>query len=118
MTGICIYCGQHMMVEAESQEQANKIASDECKCEEGREYRNMEQWKHDAKSNIDSLTEDIGEVCKKTMFLVVDSIAAGECKRASIKINERVSINIALKKDCIDVERSYKEKNVLSAEKM
>lgn len=118
MTGTCIYCGQTMMVEAETLEQANMIATEECHCEEGREFRNMEQWKKDAKENIYALTEDIGETAINTMLNAVDGIAAGELKKVSIKINERVNISIVLKKDCIDVERSYKEKNTLSAEKI
>lgn len=118
MTGICAYCGQTMMVDCEVEEMANKVATEECHCEEGREYRNMELWKHEAKHNIMGLTEDVGETATKTMMCAVDAIAAGECKKVAIKINERVSINIVLKKDCIDVERNYKEKSVLSAEKM
>ena len=117
MTGTCKYCGQTMMVETEYQEYADKIATDECKCEEGREYRNIEEWKVEAKANIDALTEDVGATITEAMEKVVDAIAAGECKKASIKINERVSINIALKKDCIDVERIFKEKDILSAER-
>ena len=107
-----------MMTASEVQEVADEIATEECKCPEGMEYRNMEQWKRDAKENIDALTEDVGEKATNVMMMMVDAIAAGECKKASIKINERVSVSIVLKKDCIDVERSYKEKNVLSAEKM
>lgn len=118
MTGVCKYCGQQMMVETEVQEYADKIATDECNCDEGREYRNMEQWKEDAKGNVYALTEGIGDPAIEAMLMFVDAIAAGECKKATVKINERVSIIITLKSDCIDVERSYKEKNKLTAEKM
>lgn len=118
MTGVCKYCGQHMMVDTDCQEKANIIATEECHCEEGREHRNMEQWKFDAKTNIDALTEDVGDNTTRAMKLAVDAIAAGELKKCSFKINERVSINIVLKADCIDVERNYKEKNTLSAERM
>lgn len=118
MTGTCKFCGQTMIVECSDPLIANKIATEECKCEEGREFRNMEEWKFEAKNNIESLCESMGETTITVLYGVVDAIAAGEIKKASIKVNERVNISVVLKKDCIDVERSYKEKNVLTAEKM
>lgn len=118
MTGTCRYCGQTMMTISEVEAIANEIATNECKCPEGMEFRNMEQWKIDAKENIDALTEDVGDLAKSAMRSVVDAIAAGMCKKVSFKVNERINITILLKKDCIDVERSFKEKNTLSAEKL
>ena len=118
MTGTCKFCGQTMMTDFSDPYIADEVATDECTCEEGREFRNMEQWKLEAKQNIDNLCEDVKKGIVNAMKAIVDSIAAGECKKANIKVNERVSISIILKKDCIDVERSFKEKSVLSAEKM
>jgi hypothetical protein len=42
ITGTCEFCGQQKMVQAESEAEANRITTEECGCEEGKDYRMKE----------------------------------------------------------------------------
>ena len=41
--GVCSYCGQTQMVEADSDEEANRIATENCRCDAGKKARNARQ---------------------------------------------------------------------------
>ena len=52
MLGTCIYCGQQMVTELENEDQANKYATDNCKCKEGQNYR----------SKLDAIEKSIADL--------------------------------------------------------
>lgn len=53
--GVCACCGQTQMVEATTEEEANRIATARCRCEEGKKARSAMQC-----------TDNIEEVCGAT----------------------------------------------------
>lgn len=116
MLGTCKYCGQQMMTQSEIEEVANDIATLDCKCEEGRNYRNIEDMKTEAKSNVRTLFETVQDPVKQIMDNAIDAIAAGTCKDVTIKVNERLKAKIAKGKDSIKVSRIYNETNTIEAE--
>ena len=116
MIGTCKFCGQSMMTEEIDEEIANEIATEECKCEEGRRYRNIEDMKREAKNNVESLFESVHEPVRVIMNNAVDAIAAGACKTVTIKVNERIKAVVAQGKDSIKVSRIYNETSMIEAE--
>ena len=141
MTGTCRFCGQTMMVDYDSftEEMAEKIkngmsvddiATNECKCPEGMEYRNVEKCKEDAKANAESLFKidfDVpfpDEKAKRKnialldlMNIIIDNIAAGTIKKVTLNIDKRVKATISDKPDKIEVNRAFKDSQSLAAEK-
>ena len=127
MTGTCKFCNQTMIVDgAENQQAADEYATEHCRCEEGRAYRNIEQMKKEAKENAaDLFPLPEGANCKekvrhelmlKTMNCIIDNVADGIIQKATIKINERVTASIFITaKDGIRIKKNYKEEYVLEA---
>lgn len=131
MIGECKFCRQTMLVEGEeTQERANEYATINCKCEEGRKFRNIEDMKSAAKSNAKELFElkeydppfpdDIyqqrNKALLKLMDNVIDQVAAGVIEKATIKIGERTTASIFITaKDGIRIKKNYKEEYVLEA---
>lgn len=127
MTGICKFCGQTMMCEGiTNQEYADEYATRNCKCDEGRNYRNIEDMKEEAKQNAEALFkmdefETIQEEVKNENLLqmlnaLIDSVAAGIIKKATVKLNERTTASIFITaKDGIRIKKNYKEEFVLEA---
>lgn len=129
MTGTCKYCGQTMMVEANNIEEADNIATNECKCQEGREYRNVEQMKAEAKANAEAMFKidlpfpEVKEEMKNFELLdlmdkIIDNLAAGTIKEVSLKLDERITAIMRVKgSDAITIKKKYKEEFSLEANK-
>lgn len=127
MTGTCKFCGQTMIVEnAESQKAADEYASMHCKCDQGRNYRNIEDMKDAAKENAKALftvPEDASEKkiheneeLLKLMNCIIENVAEGVIEKATVKVNERVTASIFITtKDGIRIKKNYKEEYVLEA---
>lgn len=127
MTGTCKFCGQTMMCEGSPlQSCADEYATRNCKCDEGRNYRNIEDMKEEAKQNAEALFqidefESIQEEVKNENLLelldaLIDSVAAGIIKKATVKLNERTTASIFITaKDGIRIKKNYKEEFVLEA---
>lgn len=128
MTGTCKFCGQEMIVDCSDQNVADRIATEECKCDEGREFRNVEEMKKEAKENAEALFgldevpfPDEKEMEKNRALLgmmnnIIDNLAAGTMKRVTIKLNERTSATMFItKEDGIKIKKNYKEEYVLEA---
>lgn len=131
MTGTCKYCGQTMMVAGiEDEEYANQIATEQCKCQEGREYRNVEQMKAEAKANAEALfkIDDLPFPDEKAemknlalldlMDKIIDNLAAGTIKKVSLRLDERTTATMSVKgSDAITIKKNYKEEFSLEANK-
>lgn len=128
MTGTCKFCGQTMMVDCSDPLIADRIATEECKCPEGMEYRNIEQMKFEAKENAKALfglddvpfpdekEEEKNRRLLEMMYNIIDNLAAGTMKRCSIKLNERTTATLFItKEDGIKIKKNYKEEFVLEA---
>lgn len=128
MTGTCKFCGQTMMVEAGTIEQANEMATMDCKCDEGRAYRNIEDMKREAKANAEALFgieevpfPDENEQMKNAALLdmmdvIINNVAAGIIKKCSLTLNERTTATIFITpKDGIKIKKNYKEEFTLEA---
>lgn len=121
MTGTCKYCGQTMMTDATTIEVANEIATENCKCEEGRIFRNIEEMKCEAKQNAYALfsaddMNDKNQMLLQLMSDIIDVVAAGVIQKATIKLNERTTASIFITaKDGIRIKKNYKEEFVLEA---
>ncbi len=128
MTGVCKFCGQHMMVEAADQEYADKIATDECKCQEGREYRNIEEMKVEAKAYAENLFKidlpfpEEEEERKNLMLLdlmdlIIENLAAGSIKSCSLGLNSRVTAKMKATSSGLEIKKKYNEESTLTANK-
>lgn len=130
MTGTCKYCGQTMMVAGiDDEEYANQIATEQCKCQEGREYRNVEQMKAEAKANAEAMFKidlpfpDEKAEMKNLALLdlmdkIIDNLAAGTIKEVSLKLDERITAIMRVKgSDAITIKKKYKEEFSLEANK-
>lgn len=130
MTGTCKYCGQTMMVAGiDDEEYANQIATEQCKCPEGMEYRNIEQMKTEAKANAEALFKidlpfpDEKAEMKNLALLdlmdkIIDNLAAGTIKKVSLRLDERTTATMSVKgSDAITIKKNYKEEFSLEANK-
>lgn len=131
MTGTCKYCGQTMMVVGiDDEETANRIATEQCKCPEGMDYRNIEQMKDEAKANAEALfkIDDLPFPDEKAemknlalldlMDKIIDNLAAGTVKKVSLKLDERTTATMVItKSDGITIKKNYKEEFSLEANK-
>lgn len=107
MTGTCLFCGQTRMVEAKTQEEANRIASENCTCD------NKLKSSRQCSENIDKIC---GETAKEFGMDVVvedliDEIKAigklcvyGYVESASFRIADS-TIVIKKTKDIVAVSR-------------
>lgn len=129
MLGNCKFCGQSMLVEnANTPEEANEYATQNCKCDAGRNYRNIEEMKAEAKANAEALFgieelpfPDEKEQMKNAalldmMDIIINNVAAGIIKKCTLKLNERTTATIFITpKDGIKIKKNYKEEFVLEA---
>lgn len=129
MLGNCKFCGQSMLAEnANTPDEANEFATMNCKCEEGRRYRNIEDMKTEAKSNAEALFKieevpfpDEKEEMKNAALLdlmdkIIDSVAAGIIKKATLKLDERTTALIQITpKDGIRIKKKLNAEYSLDA---
>lgn len=127
MIGECKFCRQTMLVEdAEDQTAADLYATRNCKCEDGRKFRNIEDMKEAAKANAEALFPEIegatdAERVKhselmRVMDNIINIVAAGVIQKCTLKINERTTASIFITaKDGIRIKKNYKEEYVLEA---
>ena len=110
MIGVCKYCGQTRAVMAQTQEEADEMASLDCSCPGGEAKRRREELK-------DRLSELIGELAPefgwdpvtpevfKAVAAVADSVADGKIGSASFSI-DGTSLKIKRNAKGIAIERS------------
>jgi len=115
--GICHYCGQIRIVQAESQEDADKKSSLLCDCDSASCVRNLE----DLKLRINTVTtncegqgyEPLDEDVNNEVFALSVLVLSERIEKASITL-EKGKITISGKSGSVKVNRE--EKRVLSAE--
>lgn len=113
MTGTCMFCGQQVIVEAETQEKADELATEKCSCEN--DFRKMRKM-------IDNIEKICGEEAKHFgMEIVDDNITdsikdigilciGGQIEAATVRLTDST---VALKKTKEGIAVSRKK--VLSA---
>ena len=107
MTGTCMFCGQTRMVEAETQEEADKIAAENCTCDNklkcGRQCaENIDKICGEAAKEfgMDVVVEDLIEEIKAIGTLCI----WGYVEAASFRIADS-TITIKKTKDAVAVSR-------------
>lgn len=97
-TGVCQFCGQSIALAAEhdTQEEANKVATLACKCEEGKPFRRMVEEKATAQALICTLT---------------DAVREGYIEGATLKLRDGVTAKIKPKDAYVSVSRVEKREH-------
>ncbi len=106
--GVCCYCGQVRMVKGgEDMDEAivNKIASEECDCEEGRMAREVEKKRTYAAANIKSLLEGDGESLRASCLELVEPMAMGRLQKATVVSETGIQVTMTDKGKRIKIER-------------
>ena len=97
--GVCEFCGQVQTVQADTKEEADRIATMKCNCDEAEAYRRRE----DLMSLIDGTCQDLPEDCGfvnmtigqvKALHVLGEMIADGCIMKATVDIaDSRCMIN-------------------------
>lgn len=92
--GYCRFCGQTMMIEAPEtleQEKVDELATQNCKCEEARNYVEdmqnkdfLERSISDAQENAHKLFDDDWKMCAELFCAAAKSVAIGSIKSISV----------------------------------
>ena len=106
-TGTCRFCGQMRVMtylsDSVSQEQVDMDATRTCTCKEAYDHARLEEAAENAKSNIRTLNKQLricfSEAIEKQCDGLIDLIAAGDVKSATIKLDEVKTIYIKKKGD-------------------
>lgn len=124
-TGVCRYCGQVISgipEECETQEGADKWASENCACEESRAFRDHMKRINDGKDLVQKLfgreSRDYGwtaapSVVVKQLESLVELIADGAVMRASVSFPQGEANLNANAKGAIKVTRSWSRRDTL-----
>ena len=113
MTGTCMFCGQQVIVEAETQEKADELATEKCSCEN--DFRKMRKMIENIEKICEEDAKRIGmEVVDDN---IVDSIKeigilciSGQIEAGTIRLQDS-TVTLKKTKEGIAVAR----KKVLSA---
>ena len=113
MTGACLFCGQTRIVEAESQREADRLASELCTCDNSLKkarqlWDNIDQLCGETARSygMDIVAEEVKEELKQIGTLCIHGLV----EAATIRISDS-SITIKQVKDGVSITR----KKVLSA---
>lgn len=115
MTGHCRFCGQAMITDGTTEEEANYEASMNCRCEAAKAWSRQQDTIENAKANAKGLFPEVSEELMGLMFSCINVIGGQHTNSVNIKINDRVKCSIFRKNESIIVRRSYKEENTLGA---
>ena len=107
LTGTCAFCGQTKIVEAESQEEANRMAAEECTCDNN--YKKARQCadnidmicgQNATEYGMEMVTEEVTEALKEIGRLCI----YGHITAATVRVTDS-TINIKQIKDGVAVSR-------------
>lgn len=114
--GMCRFCGQYQAVigaeRCETQEEIDQIATEECNCEEGRNWRERQTSMRAAEDQLAELFIDKQEHEAADNFLkpAIREIGRNGIKSLSIQISETVSASIHMNsKGNIIIKRKEQE---------
>ena len=112
-TAFCTCCGQSLAVEAETQEEANYIATLQCSCEGAR----REQKRHDIKEKIGAIClepsehsgfDKVDEDQYKLLIILADNVFEGRIDKVTVGLPDS-TVRITKGKDGVLVfNRSHK----------
>ena len=113
MTGTCMFCGQTVLVEAETKEEANRLAAERCSCDN--DYKKVRRCADNIEQICGEAAKEIGmEIVTEEVMDVMKNIGAlcvyGHIEAATFRLSES-SVAIKKIKDGVAVSR----KKVLSA---
>lgn len=107
-TGICKYCGQVKTIdrvpEGATEEERNRIATDECDCPGAKEEKKIEHIISRGKRAVDKCVAKDDPHIAELFNLAVEGIARGTFADISINSMQGVKYSMTWKKDCILVQ--------------
>lgn len=105
-TGICHFCGQSIALAAvhDTQEEANKVATLACKCEEGKPFRRMVE----EKATIREIFGRDDPNAQELICTLTDAVREGYIEGATLKVRAGVTAKIKLKDAYVSVSRAEK----------
>ena len=112
MTGVCKYCNNLVTIKAPenaTEEEKNNIATSECNCKEAQKAADADTAVRVMTDNIMSRYSDMKESARKALISLLKPIAYGYFDKASVKVNDHVSIKIFRSKDGLNCTRTIKE---------
>jgi len=115
MNGVCKYCGQIISVSADTQDVADKLATEMCNCElakiAARTTRNIGEAKRLTEELFPASEDERNVGLVQALHAIIDEIGLGTFKTASLQINGKISVAIGkTAKGSIKVARTDKVK--------
>ena len=110
MTGVCKYCGQTRIVKAESQEEADAVATLNCNCPGGE----LEQKKKHVEEQLDELIGELApdngwDPVKPEVFVTIKKLAflitENKISSCAMRVDD-TNLKISRSKGKINIERS------------
>lgn len=103
LTGTCKFCGQSQMIEAETEDEANRKVTAACSCEEGQPARRID----DARVIVERDFKDFSGETIELIQGVVSAVNFGVVDAGSLKLNGVTKVAVALtSKEKITVVRT------------
>lgn len=115
-TGTCIYCKQTRIVRAGdglTQEEADKLATLECSCDEAQTLQKIEQKKTYAEANVSKLFAGDGAAAVEVMLHAVAPLACQKIKKLTLTTADGVKATLTAKENSIKVERVVTDRSAL-----
>ena len=108
-TGVCQFCGQSIALAAEhdTQEEANKVATLACKCEEGKPIRRMVE----EKATIREIFGRDDPNAQALICTLTDAVREGYIEGATLKLRDGVTAKIKPKDAYVSVSRAEKREH-------
>lgn len=108
-TGICHFCGQSIALadEHDTQEEANKVATLACKCEEGKPFRRMVE----EKATIREIFGRDDPNAQALICTLTDAVREGYIEGATLKLRDGVTAKIKPKDAYVSVSRAEKREH-------
>lgn len=107
MTGTCMFCGQTVLVEADTKEEADRLAAERCSCDN--DYKKVRRCADNIEQICGEAAKEIGmEIVTEEVMDAMKNIGAlcvyGHIESASIRLSES-SVTIRKIKDGVAVSR-------------
>lgn len=115
LAGACKYCGQIVPTRGTTQEEADRIATEECTCSMASAMQKRVRSIQLAKEIIDELFPRLEDERNTELAIslknIVDEIAAGRYRAITIQVSGKVSVSLSMTgKGTIKVARTDKTK--------
>lgn len=114
--GACIFCGQTYMFANVSmgEEQLNEAATEECNCEDAKEWRMKRNRSRKVHKKVDEIFTE--EKYSKFMNLAADMVLTGDLDKVAIKMDTGETGTITItQKGSVKIQRSRTMQNTAEA---